>query len=166
MEQKSIVFIVVALVVGAALGAGIGWMLFGDSEDVEQTTWWLYIDYGDEADSSHKNGWYSAKATDMKEAAEKIGVSFADNGFIDSVNGVVTDSGETWSTWLYNGMYSPIYNPETSGMISSNLGLGGMYSTVSMILLCDYDPVTYVPVVNPNTDEGYTAWMGTGPLAA
>ena len=144
MEQKSIVFIVVALVVGAALGAGIGWMLFGDSEDVEQTTWWLYIDYGDEADSSHKNGWYSAKATDMKEAAEKIGVSFADSGFIDSVNGVVTDSGETWSTWLYNGMYS----------------------TVAMILLCDYDPVTYAPVVNPNTDEGYTAWMGTGPLAA
>jgi len=166
MEQKSIVFIVVALVVGAALGAGIGMMLSGDSEDAEQTTWWVYIDYGDKADSSHKTGWYSAKAVDINEAVEKIGITLSDYGFVEDVNGVVADMGETWSTWLYNGTYSPTYNPETSGMITSNLGLGSMYSTVAMILLCDYDPETYVPVVNPNTDEGYTAWMGTGPLAA
>ena len=39
MEQKSIVFIVVALVVGAALGAGIGMMLSGDESNGEETYW-------------------------------------------------------------------------------------------------------------------------------
>ena len=64
MEQKSIVFIVVALVVGAALGAGIGMMLSGDESNGEETYWYcLYFADGDE-----RNDWYKGTGTDATKA--------------------------------------------------------------------------------------------------
>lgn len=58
MENKMIGFLAIAVAVGLAAGAGIGYLVF-DEEPVEQQKYWFYLDYGDYEDADKVNRWVS-----------------------------------------------------------------------------------------------------------
>ena len=67
MEGKLFAFIAVGVLVGAAIGGGIGFAAFGN-KTTDDETYYFYIDFGD---SDQKSGWYSAKAANADDALIK-----------------------------------------------------------------------------------------------
>lgn len=86
-SQTSKVIIVVALVAGILVGAGIGYALFNGGDDAETYNFYLYFDEG-----SDDNGWYSATGADAGDAfckaMDKAGFEYEINGYgyIESIN--------------------------------------------------------------------------------
>jgi hypothetical protein len=66
-DNKVIVFAVVALLVGVAAGAGIGYAVFHDKNSSDET-YYFYLFWGD---NDAKNGWYSASAGNADDALDK-----------------------------------------------------------------------------------------------
>lgn len=156
MDQKLLVFVCIAVAVGLAGGAGIGYAVF--HEDNCEQTYWFYIDYGTKADDDHKNGWVSVTGTSTADAAKKIpGIILKDteHGYlIDSINGIEGTTSEPWLYWaqfIRNGDYTGGNAFEKNWSVS-NYGLSSTYCT------CVY--LAYGDGSTP-TD---TAWITTGPF--
>ena len=159
-DSKLITFAVVGVLIGAAIGVGIGFAVFGNNKAEEQT-YWFYIDYGDKADASHVNGWVDVKAANLPDAVKKIpGVKTSESATyglsLDGINGV--DSGANmgdpyWGQYIRNGDYYGATDFEKNFSFS-NFGLGGTYCTVMYFA---YGTGT-IP-----TDTG---WKTTGPFAS
>ena len=161
MENKMIAFLVIAVAVGLAAGAGIGYLVF-DEEPVEQQKYWFYLDYGDEASADKVNRWVSVEATSAGEAMKKVpgavcedseeyGVSLVS---IDGLGTVGTYPDNVyWEMFIYNGNYSDS-SAFAKCWSSSNFGIGNAYST------CWY--LAYHSYGDTVTDEG---WLNSGPLA-
>ena len=66
-DNKIIAFAVVGLIVGAAIGVGIGFAVFGNKSNDEET-YYVYLYLGD---NNALTGWYSAKAKDANAGIEK-----------------------------------------------------------------------------------------------
>lgn len=96
-DSKLIAFAVVGLLVGAAIGVGIGFAVFNKNTD-DNETYYFYIDFGA---SDAKTGWYSAKAANADEALEKavdgkdITLKWSDWGYPN-----FSESG-SWATYNY-----------------------------------------------------------------
>ena len=161
MEQKMIIFLAIAVAVGLAAGAGIGYLVF-DEDPVEQQTYWFYLDYGAEADAEKVNRWVSVNATSAGDALKKVpgAVCESDPTFgisLKSIDGLGTvNNGGNWVYWemyIYNGDYN---DSSAFGRCwsASNFGIGNAYST------CWY--LAYHSYGDAVTDTG---WLDSGPLA-
>ena len=161
MENKMIGFLVIAVAVGLAAGAGIGYLVF-DEEPVEQQKYWFYLDYGDYEDADKVNRWVSVEATSAGEAIKKVpGTVCSDNETygvsLDSIDGLATKevSGDyvCWQSYIYNGTYlgSTAFDKSWS---ASNFGFGNAYSTCWYLAYHSYGEAV--------DDAG---WIGEGPLA-
>ena len=174
MEQKSIVFIVVALVVGAALGAGIGMMLSGDESNGEETYWYyLYFADGDE-----RNDWYKGTGSDATKAFDKAmddaGFDWEKStwGYISSIDEVNNGSG--WAITQY------LYTEFTSAAASSSISYdNGWYSTSGFddgtddMKLKQFEAKVYfmTPYLEnyedtPKVADVFSAWSTSGPFKA
>lgn len=95
MEDKSkvVLFAVVALLIGAAAGAGVGFMVAGDGGDSapggREYSFYLHF-----ADGDSRDGWYSATAEDAGQAfgaamdAAGLEHEVSSYGYVASIDGV------------------------------------------------------------------------------
>ncbi len=67
-DNKIIAFAVVGLLVGAAIGVGVGFAVFGNKSSSDEETYYVYLYLGD---NNPLTGWYSAKAKDANTGIEK-----------------------------------------------------------------------------------------------
>ena len=157
-DSKVILFAVVGIVIGAAIGVGVGYMCW--HSDVGEQTYWFYIDYGTAADDSHVNGWVSVKSTSAADAIKKVpGAELKGEGsemYLDGINGVVGNNTPPyvyWAVYIVNGDYYSLTDFEKE-FSYSNMGFGNAYSTVFYLAYGDGSIPT-------NAD-----WKGTGPFAS
>ena len=97
MDNKMIAFLAIAVAVGLAAGAGIGYVVF-DEEPVEET-YWYYLYFGADDD---RNKWYSATGSDATVAFDKAmdaaGFEWdGSSGYPSSIAGV----GTYWALYEY-----------------------------------------------------------------
>ncbi len=181
MESKAITFIVAALVVGAALGAGIGFIMFGNSDSNAEETYSYYIYFGE---GEAKNGWYTAKATDASagfdKAMKNAGMEWEKSpwGYIKSVNGESGSSG--WAVFEY--LYKDCNSDAQTGSISYASGwrafagytvtgeddpsLKLKQSDSNVWFLSLYGPAPEYTMINPWDDAVSNKWMNSGPFAS
>ena len=128
-------FLVIAVAVGLAAGAGIGYLVF-DEEPVEQQKYWFYLDYGDYEDSDKVNRWVSVEATSAGEAIKKVpGAVCSDNETygvsLDSIDGLATKQvSGTYNTFAVN-LLTKIYYEK-----SFNFSHGNPSAVVSVRYEC------------------------------
>jgi len=67
-QNKVVVFAVVALVIGAAIGVGIGFIAFNKNSNNTDETYYFYLNFGD---NDVKTKWYSATGSNVDNALEK-----------------------------------------------------------------------------------------------
>ena len=163
MENKTIAFIVVALVIGAGVGFGIGYLMHSDNTDAQE--WYFYVDYGAEADSTHVNGWYYGYGDTALEALENAfdnsGISYdfpakSWGTSINMIDGVSGSSSLPWVWWGLNILNSTPSVDETGNVwVESGFGIDG--------ITCNYICLSYGDGTEPITqpDEG---WANSGPL--
>ena len=161
MDSKSTAFLAVALVIGLAIGAAAGFFLWGNNGgDDGKIEYWFYIDYGDKADETHTDEWISGKGTNALEALQSVATLDVNGTMVNGINGVAPDyatDGTYWTLYIYNGQYDANW-ATYGGMVMSGLGIDQVKSTVLMFAVTD-------GTANPNLDQGYMGWIGTGPLA-
>lgn len=180
--NKMYVFLVIGIVVGAAVGIGAGYMMFNDSDCSSAEEYNFYICYGaTDAD----NGWYSASGDNATEAfdkaMDKAGIEYvANSGYISSIDGV----GTMWSTIQYTySMYTEA--AEAASILYPNYsGYGGFISSNGWVMsngfnidgydglkFCEFESNTYFLSVYDDvtyafeTPVSYTGWMDEGPFA-
>ena len=125
MEGKIIAFIIAGVVVGAGIGVGIGFAAFNKTTD--ETTYYFYVDFGD---NSADTGWYSAKAANADKAIEK---AFDGKDFFKWSGGYPAFSDGYWGVYCYtyseftklaaekSAMYPQYYNDWQTGDPTNNL---------------------------------------------
>ncbi len=166
MDNTTIAYLVAALLIGAGVGVGIGYVAF-HTDDGANDSYSIYLDYGDKADATHVNGWYTANGSDysvaMKAAMDKAGLKIeldSYGGFAD-INGIVGDGSTTsWITWQW-----------TANKFDSNLwgwnSTSGPGTEVSNVIYVGFTEYTFSEStmkyeMNPNAT---TAWKTGGPFA-
>jgi hypothetical protein len=167
-KNNAIVFLVVGILVGAAAGAAIGYLMWngsGNNDAAQETTYWYYIDYGNYESSDAQNGWISAKSDNVvngliKALGETKNVIDNESGFITSINGVEpiwTETGENWGSWLWTSNSNNI----SFGKWAEGPGLDITQGIFFYIGVASWDPVTYALVTDPNAES---AWKTGGPF--
>ena len=97
-DSKLIVFAVVGVLVGAAIGVGIGFAAFNKNTDNDET-YYFYAYFGDD---DVKTGWYSVKASNANDAIEKAFKDKEGFAFAWSNYGYPNLSdGPSWATYSY-----------------------------------------------------------------
>lgn len=185
MDQKMIVFLVIAVAVGLAGGAGIGYLVFDEEEVNTDETYWYYLYF---ADGDNRNKWYSATGSDatvaFDKAMDKAGFEWTKSGigYVGAIDGE-DGGGYGWAIYCY--LYSIYTNEAVEGSIS--FPAPGSYFTMSngwasyngfnvegddaekmkmyqsganVFILSPYNTDT----INPIT--GYDDWKASGPFAA
>lgn len=95
MEGKLIGILAVALAIGLAAGAGIGYVVFDGNDVSADETYWFYL-YFEEGDA--KNKWYSATGPDATVAFENA-MKAANITWVTSSIGYVSNVGGTDCAW-------------------------------------------------------------------
>jgi hypothetical protein len=160
MANKAVLFLVVGILIGAAIGAAAGFVLTNNSKD---TTYWYYIDYSDPAVD---NQWISAKSDNafdgFTKALDDNKIEYVLSGtMITSINGVEPDyfaDGKSWGSWLWTIESN---NPSLWAW-QPTAGLDLTIGSVFYIGVTAFDPVTYAPTLKP---DNLTAWKTGGPFA-
>jgi hypothetical protein len=168
LKQNVLLFAVVGLLAGAAIGTGIGYFAFGDSsEQTEQQTYWYFIDYGAKADDGHKNGWISGSGSNsydaFKDAAAKAGIPVEINdNFVNSINGIEGGMSEFW-VFCAIDTGSGYYSGATAEMVASGVGLSSNAATISAFVYGEGYDSSFNPLINEPMDG---SWRTTGPFEA
>lgn len=123
MEGKLFAFIAVGVLVGAAIGGGIGFAAFGN-KTTDDETYYFYIDFGD---SDQKSGWYSAKAANADDALIKavdgkdITLTWS-GGYPAFGEGFWAVYNYTWDTFTKKAADNSVGYPQSNayGLIKSN----------------------------------------------
>jgi len=181
-----IAFLAIAVAVGLAAGAGIGYVVF-DEEPVEET-YWYYLYFGENDD---RNKWYSATGSDATVAFDKA-MDAAGFEWTKSNGGYISSVDETGSLWaIYNYLWD-IYTEDAasasiagyeSGWFSFSNGwkefsgfdidekkdpagaekMKLFESNSNVFILTLYDS-SWMPIITPHS--GYADWKSSGPFAA
>lgn len=186
MDQKMIVFLVIAVAVGLAGGAGIGYLVFDEEEVNTDETYWYYLYF---ADGDNRNKWYSATGSDatvaFDKAMDKAGFEWTKSnwGYVSSIDGV----GSSWG--VYNYLWSVTSSAAAESSISgaTNDSYGSFaysngwksfsgfdsdsdsdkmkffQSNSNVFILTTYDS-SWAANITPVT--GYDDWKASGPFAA
>ena len=153
-----ITFLVVGLVVGAAAGVGVGFVMFGGDKDTE---YWFYLDFNGE-DSDFDGEWISAKGADAMSAFEKaaknnnMSYKLNEYGYIDSIDGVANDT-NFWMDWGWTAT-------TTDDTLWAWKGTSGMNTTIMNWIYIGYTEYSGMePDIDPNNLSG---WKNAGPFKA
>jgi hypothetical protein len=163
MENKVIVFAVVALMIGAGIGFGIGYLVHND--DTEAQEWYFYVDYGAEVDSTHVNGWYTGHGDTALDAlndafnSANIEHDFQAKSWGTSINTINGVSGSSSSPWLWWGLNilnaTPSAGEDRNVWVESGFGIDG--------ITCNYICLSYGDRTEPIA-EPKEGWANSGPL--
>ncbi len=177
MENKAMVYAVVALLVGAAVGVGIGYMMFNDSES-EEYGYYLYF-----GENDTRNGWYVAEGIDAADAFDKAmndaGMKYevGSSGYVNTID----DTGLYWAVaqYLYSAtdkaaaegsILSPV--KDQYGSFSSSNGWKNIagYGSAEENKLSQFESNYFFMSVYAEdwtfkTPIDVTDWMTTGPFA-
>jgi len=152
-------FLVVGLVIGAAAGVGVGYVMF--SGDSNEETYWFYLDFNGE-DSDFDGKWISAKGTDamsaFETAAKNNNVQYELNkyGFIGTVDGVASNDTKFWMDWGWT-------STEADDTLWAWKGTSGMDTTIMNWIYIGYTEYSGMePDIDPNSLSG---WKNAGPFA-
>ena len=126
-----IAFLAIAVAVGLAAGAGIGYVVF-DEEPVDEKSYWIYLSNTD----SDVDGWYEIVADDPVEAfvdlaAEKelqLNFEWGEYGFsLLSFDGKITQDlgGSNWVYWSLG-----VWDSENSSWTYSPTSLNGVTTNI------------------------------------
>lgn len=182
MDTKTIAFILVGVLVGAAVGVGAGYLIWNDSSDGEET-YSFYLYFGTDDDS--RNGWYSADATNTNDAFSKVmsNAGFAweksSYGYLSLIDGVGVNGG--WSLWTYIYALTDQDAAEASILYPMDNGYGGYDGSNGWRTMMGYDQgdtlklsqfeskIYFFAPYNadysaPNPVE-FDGWMNSGPFA-
>lgn len=189
MENKMIGFLAIAVAVGLAAGAGIGYLVF--DEDPVEETYWYYLYF---ADGDERNKWYSATGSDATVAFDKAmddaGFEWTKSkwGYISTIDGV----GSSWATYnyLWSITTSEAAESSISGKTNDQYGafaysngwksysgfdidknidpenaekMKFFQSNSNIFILTTYDAL-WAANITPVT--GYDDWKASGPFAA
>lgn len=184
-NNKLIVFAVVALVVGAAIGAGVGFAMWGNQSQSSDGQYNFYLYFGADNDN---NGWYSASASNTNDAFDKAmknaGFEYTKSsiGYIQSINGE-DGSGSGWylCQYVYSGYSeeaaegSVLYPVESYGTLSYSNGWKSMsgYGSGADLKLSQFGSMTYFfspyasdwSAASPVSTIETADWDTTGPFA-
>lgn len=184
--NKVMVYAVVALVVGAIVGVGIGYAVFhGDSKDCSDNsdeTYSFYLYFGD---NDVKTKWYSAEGADataafdkaMKDAGMKYEVS--EWGYIGSIDGKGADTAGWYiAQYLYNDTTKAAaessinYPTESYGCLKVSNGWAQIsgYDGVEGLKLCEFSSnIFFMSMYNADysaaSPVSTTLWQTSGPFA-
>lgn len=176
-KQQTIVIAVVALVVGAAIGIGVGSVMFSDDCNTdEEYSFYLYF-----AEDDKKNGWYSATASDASEAFDKA--MKANDIEYNGASGYPSDIGGTVGYW-YSAQYlytsydktaedaSILYPTESYGVLSYSNGwkqISGYDDNdglkLDQINTNVFFMSPYAADYSAESPVSVTSWMNSGPFA-
>jgi hypothetical protein len=184
MEEKNkiITYAVVTLVVGVLIGTAVGYAVFHEDKNTDDT-YYYYLYFGD---NSSDNDWYSGTGSDagdaFSNAMDKAGFDWdiSAYGYIGSINGVGDTSGWALYQYLYSGYTSaaadnsilyPVY--DSYGTLSYSNGwkaLAGYDGSSDNFCLSEISsyayffsvyPDTWIPVTPVDSD----GWMSSGPFS-
>ena len=169
MDSKLITFLVVGIVAGAAVGTGVGYVLWGTGDNsVPETEYWFFIDFNDKGGDVDEQ-WVSAKGTDPNNAMGKafdsknIAYETNEDGFIVEIAGLknATDWSYSWMIWGWTAKIAD------KGLVAWYL-ISGMPSTMSTYIYFGYtnfEGEDWAPVLDPNSTASKIKWGASGPFA-
>ena len=166
-------FLVVGLVIGAAAGVGVGYVMFGGEDN--NSEYWFYLDFNGE-DTDVDDQWISVKESDALSALLKaldsknipydIAETGATAGWITSIGDVEPKwaDGKSWMLW---GWFSNDIVAEKSAW-SASPGLTVTNATTFYLAVSEIDsasiPGEYVTLFDPNYES--VKWKAGGPFSA
>jgi len=191
MEGKTSLAVVgvVCLIVGILIGVGVGFAMWHNSSDNNNSTeetYWFYIDYNGNQNSadSATSGWISAQSDNaldaFNQALQDSGLTsttdttstapsgsyslgnYGDPSWINSINGIYPDwstTGESWGSFVL----TVDANSDASALYNiwmPTAGLGVSIGSVFYVTATTFDENTSLPVL-PDT----TVAMSGGPFA-
>ena len=174
---KKLLLVIVAVVVVAVVCAAVFVVLSDNSKN--KTTYWFYIDYGEDAPATVTNEWISASGGNSYDALcaalDKKGYEYDipfnktyESGTINGINGVAPEWDATaaksysWSLFAWTG---DTYDSTLSGWEETVYGIGhpSLTETTYYIAVVEWDTETFTTTFNPNTTTG---WKTGGPFAS
>lgn len=169
-DSKVTTYAAAFLIVGILIGTAVGFALFHTDNAEKNETYWFYIDYGTNVDDTHKNGWYSAKATNNTDAFKsamktgKVDFELGENGFINHIMGLswVQSTKTGWGIWAWDS--KEYVNSEYSqDWFRPGVAMGNSVGNAFYLGYFQHDD-TYMPVSSPYNNV--TAWSTSGPFTA
>jgi len=181
---KKMLLVIVAVVIVAVVCVALFVVLSGDKDNkddtnVDETTYWFYINYGAGAPATVSNEWISAsggnsyealcKALDAKGYAYDIQFNQSfESGTINGINGVAPEWDATaaisygWSLFAWTG---DTYDSTLAGWEETLYGIGhpSLTETTYYIAVVGWNTTTFTTTFNPNTTTG---WKTGGPFAS
>jgi hypothetical protein len=175
MDTKIIALLLAGVLVGVGIGVGAGYAAFHeDTPAVDETTYWFYIDLGEES-SKYETQWISAKSDTplggfLAATAATYGedCSIADTGWITSIGGVAGSwdassfSGFSWLSWFWSSDDLKSYQAWRESPGFGNVIGTIFYVGFTFVKLSDDGWYEMMPDLNPNR---ITDWKGAGPFA-
>ncbi|MCL2890818.1 MAG: hypothetical protein FWF40_02870 [Methanomassiliicoccaceae archaeon] len=157
--DKTIVFLLAGLLVGAGVGIGVGYFVFSDNGD---ETYWYYIDFNG-TEGTFDSGWFSAKASDPAEGlkkalGDKLEWSSSElYGFgIDEIGGVAGSTSAPWVYWAQWGWTSAA--TDNGSFTENDVNLADALGNIFYIIYGEWG------VADPNMQEN--GWDTSGPFPA
>lgn len=181
MDNKIAVYAVVALLVGAVIGVGAGYVLFnssGDDSSAEES-YSFYLYFGDD---DKRTKWYTADGTDATDAFDKAMKAANLSYEVSSIGYVGTIDGEgSWyiAQYLYADTTKAAADASISGSIESYgtlrvsngwASIAG-YNGIDGLKLCEINSnIFFMSIYQADYSAASpatcTGWMTTGPFAA
>lgn len=180
-NKKSMAFVVVALLIGVAAGAGIGFFIWSgdDCSDDQEYNYYLYF-----AANDTRNGWYNACGADATDAFDKamtdagLEYEISSYGYIGSIDGVGDSAGWYLCEYLYD-VYSKdaadasiLYPTESYGALTYSNGWKSMsgFGSGDTLKLYQFESTTYFfsPYAadwSAESPVSVNTWMSSGPFA-
>jgi len=169
-DSKMMVYAVAALVVGAAVGVGIGYIAFHGGSGSDSETYWFYLDFGGHEGEGVEDQWVEVSSNSplsaLRAALDKTGMGYnmSGTGWIVDIGGVGEDENMSWGSWFWN---TTVYDASwTSTLYPNWIDSSGFDITVGNVFYLgytEYDPVSYEYLLDPNAD--LSVWSTTGPFA-
>ena len=153
-------FLVVGLVIGAAAGVGVGYVMFGGDDDTE---YWFFLDFNGE-DTDVDDQWISAKGKDLVSAMKKaldaknIEYDIEDSGWVNELGGISGKTGFDWMNWGWT-------DSSNNSILWAWQATSGLDTTIMNWIYIGYTEVDsmWTPSLDPNSTTA--KWGTTGPFA-